>query len=75
MPCIDYNQINSFCELDKLPELFKKIGPCIIDCTCSSDQEILPAQAVKNGKQCGLHDMTPFLSDEELNQEMIITIK
>jgi hypothetical protein len=38
------------------------------------DQEILPAQALKNGKQAGLHDMLPFLSDEELEKEMIIKV-
>jgi hypothetical protein len=46
----------------------------IIDCMCVADQEILPAQALKNGKQCGLHDMAPFLSDEELNKEMVIKL-
>lgn len=49
-------------------------GPTIIDCRCLDDQEILPAQALKNGKQAGLHDMTPFLSEKELAQEMIIKI-
>jgi hypothetical protein len=46
----------------------------IIDCFCKLDQEILPAQAFKNGKQAGLHDLTPFLSDEELSKEMIVKI-
>lgn len=47
------------------------VGPKIIECVCTREQEILPAQALKNGKQAGLHDMTPFLSDEELNSEMV----
>ena len=49
-------------------------GPMIIECVCRQDQEILPAQALKNGRQAGLHDMTPFLSDEELAREMIVKI-
>jgi hypothetical protein len=46
----------------------------IIDCLCKLDQEILPAQALKDGKQAGLHDMFPFLSDEELKTEMKVSI-
>lgn len=61
-------------DLDKFPELLKTKGPMIIDCKCLRDQEILPAQALKNGRQAGLHDMTPFLSDEELADEMIVKI-
>lgn len=49
---------------------FDSPGPAIINCICTPDQEILPAQALKNGKQCGLHDMYPFLSEEELKSEM-----
>jgi hypothetical protein len=29
---------------------------------------------LKNGKQAGLHDLYPFLSEEELNKEMIVKI-
>lgn len=50
-------------------------GQIIFDCICLKNQEILPAQALKNGKQAGLHDMTPFLSDKELAEEMIADIK
>jgi hypothetical protein len=46
----------------------------IINCLCKDDQEILPSQALKNGKQAGLHDMAPFLSDKELAEEMIVNI-
>jgi acetolactate synthase-1/2/3 large subunit len=61
--------------LDNFETLLSTPGPMIIDCQCLSDQEILPAQALKNGKQAGLHDMTPFLSDDELSREMIVSIK
>jgi acetolactate synthase I/II/III large subunit len=54
-------------------------GPTIIDCRCMPWQDILPSQALKevNGKkiQAGLHDLAPFLSDEELAEEMIVDIK
>ena len=61
-------------DLDKFADLFRVPGPMIIDCQCLDDQEIAPSQALKNGKQCGLHDMAPFLSDEELEKEMIVKI-
>jgi hypothetical protein len=44
----------------------------IVDIKCNSSQEILPAQGLKNGKQAGLHDMVPFLSNEELDKEMVV---
>jgi len=70
-----YALIKNKTGLDSLPKLLETVGPMIIDCKCLEDQEILPAQALKNGKQAGLHDMTPFLSDEELTKEMIVKIK
>jgi acetolactate synthase-1/2/3 large subunit len=72
---MDYVDMRLANDLAQFPEILNKKGPCIIDCRCKSDQEILPAQALKNGKQCGLHDMTPFLSEEELDREMIVSIK
>jgi hypothetical protein len=37
--------------------------------------DVLPAQAIKpNGTQGGLHDMAPFMTDEELAAEMIVKI-
>ena len=73
MQCFD---IRTRVDLDMhFSKALNLIGPVIIDCQCLDDQEILPSQALKNGKQAGLHDMTPFLSDEELEKEMIISIK
>ena len=71
---MEYHSIRTANDLDTFKELFTKEGPMIIDCVCLADQEILPAQALKNGKQCGLHDMTPFLSDEEMKKEMVIDL-
>lgn len=70
MPCVDIRTKEDL--RLHFPRALKKKGPVIIDCQCLSEQEILPAQALKNGKQAGLHDMTPFLSQTELEQEMII---
>lgn len=56
------------------PAALQKPGPVIIDCQCLEDQEILPAQALKNGKQAGLHDMAPFLSEQELREEMFVKL-
>ena len=61
-------------DLDKFGEWFNEPGPAIINCLCCRDQEIAPSQALKNGRQAGLHDMAPFLSDEELAAEMIVKI-
>ena len=70
----DFGSLRLANDLDKFKELLSTDGPMIIDCMCLDEQEILPAQALKDGKQCGLHDMAPFLSDEELNTEMVINL-
>lgn len=72
MPCHDVRTAKN---LEHFAEYLTTPGPAIIDCRCLAEQEILPAQALKNGKQAGLHDMTPFLSEEELKQEMLVEIK
>jgi len=48
--------------------------PIIIDTLCTRNQQILPAQNFRNGKQAPLHDMLPFLSDEELAAEMVVKL-
>ena len=72
MPCVDIRTKEDL--RLHFPNALKKKGPVIIDCQCLGQQEILPAQALKNGKQAGLHDLTPFLPDEVLAQEMIVRI-
>ena len=69
-----YHKINTTAALADFSHLLRTPGPMIIDCNCVRDQEIIPAQALKNGKQAGLHDMYPFLSDDELAAEMIVKI-
>jgi acetolactate synthase-1/2/3 large subunit len=48
--------------------------PIIIECVCTQDQQVLPSQSFKDGKQAPLHDMIPFLSDEELQKEMVVKL-
>jgi acetolactate synthase-1/2/3 large subunit len=50
------------------------LEPALFNCICTQDQQVLPSQAFKDGKQAPLHDMIPFLSDEELQQEMVIKL-
>ena len=53
------------------PSIFGKHCPFIVDILCTENQQILPSQSFKDGKQAPLHDMVPFLSDEELAAEMV----
>lgn len=71
---LGYRDMRLAHDLQEFPLLLAQPGPMIIDCQCLSDQEIAPSQALKNGRQAGLHDMAPFLTDEELAQEMIVKI-
>ena len=71
---LNYYRAETQQDLDHFKTWFGVPGPKIIDCICTTEQEIQPSQALKDGKQAGLHDMAPFLSDEELAQEMIAEI-
>jgi hypothetical protein len=47
----------------------------IIELLSQNTLDVLPAQAIKpNGNQGGLHEMAPFLTQEELTKEMIVKI-
>ena len=54
-----------------LSQAFETATPYIIDVLCLQNQQILPSQSFKDGKQAPLHDMMPFLSDEEMKEEML----
>ena len=54
-----------------MPQVFETVSPYIMDVLCLQTQNILPAQSFKDGKQAPLHDMMPFLSDEEMAAEMM----
>ena len=73
LPHVRISNINDLHK--QLPAILSIQSPAVIEVICTPDQEILPAQALKDGKQCGLHDMTPFLSDDVLANEMIVDIK
>lgn len=50
-------------------------NPVIVEFMSQHELDVQPAQAMKpNGKQGGLHEMSPFLSREELDAEMIVKI-
>ena len=68
---IEYAAIGGIAALPVMGDLFNTKQPAIINCYCTENQEILPSQGFKDGKQAPLHDMVPFLSDEEMAAEMV----
>jgi acetolactate synthase-1/2/3 large subunit len=69
---ISATKVWSIPTMDKhFPTVFSLKGPVIVDVLCLQTQNILPSQSFKDGKQAPLHDMMPFLSDEELAAEMV----
>jgi len=73
---IDYVRVENNEQLDeKMPWILRQDKPLIVELISQDTLDVLPAQAFKpNGTQGGLHDMAPFLSDEELKSEMIVSI-
>jgi acetolactate synthase-1/2/3 large subunit len=71
---IPYDWASKKIDLKLFKKLLNKKTPVLINCFCTQDQQILPAQSFKDGKQAPLHDMIPFLSDEELQQEMVVKL-
>ena len=72
---IEYDVFCSVNHLDKeMYTALHKQHPAIINCVCTQNQQILPAQGLKDGKQAPLHDMVPFLSDEEMKAEMVVQL-
>ena len=73
---IDYVKYTSNEELDKyMNKDMHSTKPLIAEFISQNTLDVLPAQAIKpDGTQGALNDMSPFLSQEELEQEMIIKI-
>jgi acetolactate synthase-1/2/3 large subunit len=73
---IPYIKISSNTELDsQMCNLIHSTTPVIVEFMSQDTLDVQPAQAMKpNGKQGGLHDMSPFLSQDELDREMIVKI-
>jgi len=73
---IEYVKVTNNTELDALmPMVMHKKNPVIVEFMSQDTLDVLPAQAFKpDGTQGALHDMSPFLSPEELAEEMIVKI-
>ena len=73
---IDYIKISNNKELDEtMSKVMHYDKPIIVEFVSQDTLDVLPAQAIKpDGTQGGLHDMAPFLSQEELEKEMIVKI-
>jgi acetolactate synthase-1/2/3 large subunit len=73
---IEYIKVANNIELDALmPEIMHKQNSVIVEFISQPTLDVLPAQAFKpDGTQGGLHDMSPFLTAEELAEEMIVKI-
>lgn len=72
--CYDFRYL--FCDkakyLDETIKFALKYNePCIVEIKCDPNQKIIPTLAMKDGKSCPLHDLYPFLSEEEMKKEMI----
>ena len=67
---IKYHKIESSKNINEIQCLLDVEGPIIIDCICVKEQQILPSQSFKNGKQAPLHDLVPFLPEDEIKKEI-----
>ena len=73
---IPYVKVSNNGELDEqMSSLINASTPVIVEFMSQHALDVQPAQAMKpNGTQGALHDMSPFLSAEELAREMIIKL-
>lgn len=73
---IPYFKVTNNQELDTyMSSVMHRDHPVIVEFTSQHELDVQPAQAIKpDGSQGMLHDMSPFLSAEELAQEMIVKI-
>lgn len=70
---LQYFRVRNAKDLKTMGDLLSTKGPpIIIDCICLNDQQILPAQTYRDGRQAGLHDMAPLLDEEELRNELVV---
>ena len=73
---IPYFKVTNNKELDTyMSSVMHRNHPVIVEFMSQHELDVQPAQAIKpDGTQGGLHDMSPFLSPEELAAEMIVKI-
>ena len=71
-----YLKISNNQELDQhMADVMHHDHPIIVEFVSQHILDVQPAQAMKpDGTQGGLHEMSPFLTKEELDQEMIVKI-
>lgn len=74
---IPYFKVTNNAELDTyMSSVMHRDHPVIVEFMSQHELDVQPAQAMKpDGSQGMLHDMSPFLSQEELTKEMIVEIK
>ena len=73
---IPYFKVTNNEELDTyMSSVMHRNHPVIVEFMSQHELDVMPAQAMKpDGTQGALHDMAPFMSEEELAQEMIVKI-
>jgi len=73
---MSYIKVDNNATLDSImPWLMERSYPIVVEFISQHVLDVQPAQAFKsNGIQGGLHDMSPFLSPQELENEMIVKI-
>ena len=74
---IPYRKVSNNAELDHYMTDYMNFnaGPLIVEFMSQHELDVQPAQAIlPDGRQGGLHEMSPFLSAEELAKEMLIKI-
>lgn len=73
---LEYKKISTNEELDyHMSEILHYDKPIIVEFVSQHVLDVLPAQAIKpDGSQGALHDMAPFLNEDELKKEMIIKL-
>ena len=73
---IPYFKVSNNADLDTyMSSVMHRDHPVIVEFMSQHELDVQPAQAMKpDGKQGGLHEMSPFLSQEELDMEMIVKI-
>lgn len=75
----DYHKVSNRNELRaQCDQLMHDKRPAIVEIMCKKEQEILPAQAFKiladgSRVQAPLHDMLPFMTQEEMDEEWPLT--
>ncbi len=73
---LGYAKVTNVQELDAdFEKLIHSDQSMIIEVMLKETQDILPTIALlPSGRQGGLHELAPFLSDEELAEEMIVKL-